>query len=70
MFLQVRSADGNLVTAFDAIAEAAERMDRSAADLVAVAFTAPRDRSDVGQFLVRAVALQAELRGKQVIFLN
>jgi hypothetical protein len=66
----VRSTNGNLVNAFDAIADAAERIERCGGDLVAIEFSDPRDRSDVGRFLERAIALQAEMRGKQVVFLN
>jgi hypothetical protein len=70
VLLQVRSPNGNLVDAFATIAEAAERIERAGADVVAVEFTIPRDRSAVGRFLVRALALQGELRGTQVLFLN
>jgi hypothetical protein len=66
----VRPTNGNLVSAFDAIADAAERIERAGSDLVAIALPNPRDRSDVGRFLERAIALQAEMRGKRVIFLN
>jgi hypothetical protein len=70
VLVQVRSAKGSLVGAFAAIAEAAERIERSGADLVAFAVADPHDASDVGRFLVRGLTLQAELRGKQVLFLN
>ena len=45
-------------------------MERSGGDLVAIASSDPRDRSDVGRFLERALALQAEMRGKRIMFLN
>jgi hypothetical protein len=66
----VRPTNGDLVSAFHAIADAAERIERSGGDRVAIAFSGPRDRSDVGRFLERAITLQAEMRGKQVVFIN
>jgi len=56
----------NLAIAFDVVRAAAERIERSGSPSVEVAVIAPGPLTTTGRFLVRALALQAEARGKSV----
>jgi hypothetical protein len=62
----VKEPPENLDAAFAAVRSAAERIERSASSHVEVAVVIDRPLSAAGRFLVRALALQAEARGKTV----
>jgi len=62
----VQETPESLSAAFDAVRAAAEQIERSDSPLVEVAIVVPGPLTTSARFVVRALTLQAEARGKTV----